>query len=87
MGVDHVERVLAQRRAPGRAAAVVEIVHESLLVTWGLLARWLEESGEERRLLVELDEATGYCLTALGRELLQLFLPLHVWSERWARSI
>ncbi|MGD9886173.1 MAG: winged helix-turn-helix transcriptional regulator [Reyranella sp.] len=34
--------------------------------------------------LVELDEATGYRLTALGGELLQLLLPLHVWSEKWA---
>jgi len=37
--------------------------------------------------LVELDEATGYRLTHLGRELLQLFLPLHLWSEKWAKSI
>lgn len=37
--------------------------------------------------LVELDEATGYRLTALGKELLRLFLPLHVWSERWAKSL
>jgi len=37
--------------------------------------------------LVELDEATGYRLTTLGRELLQLFLPLHVWSEKWAKAI
>ena len=37
--------------------------------------------------LVELDEATGYRLTGLGRELLQLFLPLHLWSEKWARSL
>ncbi|ODT15779.1 MAG: transcriptional regulator [Kaistia sp. SCN 65-12] len=36
--------------------------------------------------LVELDEAVGYRLTALGRELLQLFLPLHSWSEKWAKS-
>lgn len=36
--------------------------------------------------LVELDEATGYRLTALGNELLQLFLPLHVWSEKWAKA-
>eukprot|EP01036_Dinobryon_divergens_P014652 gene14652-19817_t len=32
--------------------------------------------------LVELDEAVGYRLTALGDELLKLFLPLHVWSEK-----
>jgi DNA-binding HxlR family transcriptional regulator len=37
--------------------------------------------------LVELDEATGYRLTGLGRELLQLFLPLHLWSEKWARFL
>jgi DNA-binding HxlR family transcriptional regulator len=35
--------------------------------------------------LVELDEAAGYRLTALGRELLKLFLPLHLWSEKWAK--
>lgn len=36
--------------------------------------------------LVELDEATGYRLTDLGNELLRLFLPLHVWSEKWAKA-
>ena len=36
--------------------------------------------------LVELDEAVGYRLTTLGRELLQLFLPLHTWSEKWAKA-
>lgn len=36
--------------------------------------------------LVELDEAVGYRLTALGDELLKLFLPLHVWSEKWAKA-
>ena len=29
----------------------------------------------------------GYCLTSLGQELLRLFLPLHVWSEKWAKAI
>jgi DNA-binding HxlR family transcriptional regulator len=37
--------------------------------------------------LVRLDEEAGYRLTTLGEELLRLFLPLHVWSEKWARSI
>ena len=37
--------------------------------------------------LVELDEATGYRLTTLGNELLRLFLPLHVWSEKWAKAM
>src|SRR5687767_14711186 len=34
--------------------------------------------------LVRLDEEAGYRLTALGGELLRLFLPLHAWSEKWA---
>jgi DNA-binding HxlR family transcriptional regulator len=37
--------------------------------------------------LVELDEATGYRLTPLGQELLRLFLPLHLWSEKWSKAI
>jgi DNA-binding HxlR family transcriptional regulator len=36
--------------------------------------------------LVELDDAAGYRLTTLGRELFELFLPLHAWSERWQRA-
>jgi DNA-binding HxlR family transcriptional regulator len=36
--------------------------------------------------LVELEEPGGYTLSPLGRELLQRFLPLIEWSERWARS-
>ncbi len=35
--------------------------------------------------LVELADATGYALTSLGRELLDKFLPLVAWSERWAK--
>jgi DNA-binding HxlR family transcriptional regulator len=37
--------------------------------------------------LVELDDGAGYRLTSLGRELLELFLPLHVWSEKWAKRV
>ena len=37
--------------------------------------------------LVRLDEDVGYRLTDLGEELLRLFLPLHVWSEKWAKAI
>jgi DNA-binding HxlR family transcriptional regulator len=44
----------------------------------------LSELREAR--LVELDEAAGYRLTALGQELLRLFLPLHHWSEKWAKA-
>lgn len=37
--------------------------------------------------LVELDPDSGYRLTTLGEELLRLFLPLHVWSEKWAKGL
>ncbi len=35
--------------------------------------------------LVTLEESAGYALSPLGRELLERFLPLVEWSERWAR--
>lgn len=34
--------------------------------------------------LVTLERARGYELTGLGRELLDSFLPLHDFAERWA---
>src|ERR1700757_1093957 len=37
--------------------------------------------------LVELDPDSGYRLTASGEELLRLMLPLHVWSEKWAKAL
>jgi DNA-binding HxlR family transcriptional regulator len=37
--------------------------------------------------LIELDPDSGYRLTAPGEELLRLMLPLHVWSEKWARNL
>src|SRR5579864_2492040 len=36
--------------------------------------------------LVELDQSSGYRLTPLGAELLKLLLPLHLWSEKWAKA-
>jgi DNA-binding HxlR family transcriptional regulator len=35
--------------------------------------------------LVELIPASGYRLTAMGRELHQTFLPLHRFAERWSK--
>ena len=35
--------------------------------------------------LVELVAGDGYRLTALGLELLQEFLPLHHFAERWSK--
>lgn len=37
--------------------------------------------------LVDLDPEAGYRLTQLGEELLRLFLPLHTWSEKWAKTV
>ena len=34
---------------------------------------------------VELDPGGGYGLTATGRDLLQTFLPLHRFAERWSK--
>jgi len=36
--------------------------------------------------LVELHPTEGYALTALGRELLALLLPLTIWAEKWAKA-
>jgi len=35
---------------------------------------------------VELGEASGYGLTALGRELCETFMPLHRLAERWKKG-
>ncbi|MFH0901523.1 MAG: serine/threonine-protein kinase, partial [Pseudomonadota bacterium] len=37
--------------------AVLELVHESLLRTWGRLARWIDESHEELAVLAEIGQA------------------------------
>lgn len=35
--------------------------------------------------VVEWQEASGYALTADGRALGSVLMPLHAWAERWAR--
>jgi DNA-binding HxlR family transcriptional regulator len=37
--------------------------------------------------LVELLSGDGYNLTPLGRELMESFLPLHHFAERWSRRL
>jgi DNA-binding HxlR family transcriptional regulator len=37
--------------------------------------------------LVELVPESGYCLTVLGRELFDQFLPLHRFAERWSKRL
>lgn len=41
----------------------------------------LQEAG-----FIEKHEGGGYGLTALGRELLGTFLPLHQFADRWGRA-
>ncbi|MFH0901680.1 MAG: serine/threonine-protein kinase, partial [Pseudomonadota bacterium] len=41
----------------GGGETVLELVHESLVRAWGRLARWLEESHEERAVLAEVEQA------------------------------
>lgn len=50
-------RLLVQRNPGDGEAPILEIAHESLVQTWSQLARWLDESREERRLLDELHDA------------------------------
>lgn len=59
---DVLDRLVAARllvqRTTAEVDAVVEIIHEALLVRWDRLAGWLADSRQERRLLQELEEAT-----------------------------
>jgi formylglycine-generating enzyme required for sulfatase activity len=52
-------RLLVERRHADGDVASIEITHESLLQTWSQLARWVDESRDERRLLEELQDATS----------------------------
>ena len=36
--------------------------------------------------LVELVAGDGYCLTPLGKELMESFQPLHRFAERWSKQ-
>ena len=50
-------RLLVQHGQGDGEAPVIEIAHESLVQTWSQLARWLDESREERHLLEDLQDA------------------------------
>ncbi len=50
-------RLLVQRTPDD--GSNIEIAHESLLQSWGLLARWIEESRDERRFTDEHEEAAA----------------------------
>ncbi|HET7505853.1 MAG TPA: SUMF1/EgtB/PvdO family nonheme iron enzyme, partial [Kofleriaceae bacterium] len=67
-------RLLVQRSPGDEDSAIVEIAHESLLQTWAQLARWIDESRDERRLLEELEDATALW-ERRGRR------PADTWSQ------
>jgi DNA-binding HxlR family transcriptional regulator len=69
------------REGPRRFRELQDLIGASPTIVYARLAEL------RKARLVELDDKTGYRLTTLGRELLRLFLPLHVWSEKWAKSI
>jgi serine/threonine protein kinase/energy-coupling factor transporter ATP-binding protein EcfA2 len=50
-------RLLVVQTGGGGGAATVEIVHESLLHSWPMLKRWLDESGEDAAFLEQLRTA------------------------------
>ncbi|MFH0901257.1 MAG: serine/threonine-protein kinase, partial [Pseudomonadota bacterium] len=52
-------RLVTTRRGirHGEGDAVLELVHESLVHSWGRLARWLEESREDVALVAEITQA------------------------------
>jgi DNA-binding HxlR family transcriptional regulator len=43
--------------------------------------------GELREARIVEHGPEGYALTPQGKKLLELFLPLHVWAEDWARAL
>jgi len=53
-------RLVTVRRSTEGDSAELELVHESLLVAWKRLARWLEGSHEEREFLDELEHAAEF---------------------------
>ena len=79
-----VKTVLPGRPARGsQSGRPIMALLDLLGRRWTLRIVW--ELREAR--LVELDEVAGYRLTSLGAELLRLFLPLHLWSEKWAKAL
>ncbi|MFH0901328.1 MAG: protein kinase, partial [Pseudomonadota bacterium] len=51
-----------------KTGTVVELTHESLIRSWRRLARWIEESREERVFLVEVEQAARLWETRGGRD-------------------
>jgi DNA-binding HxlR family transcriptional regulator len=43
--------------------------------------------GELREARIVEHGPEGYALTLRGKKLLELFLPLHLWAEDWAKAL
>ena len=69
------------REKPRRFRELQDVIGASPTIVNSRLAELREAK------LVELDAESGYRLTALGKDLLRLFLPLHLWSEKWAKAV
>jgi WD40 repeat protein/tRNA A-37 threonylcarbamoyl transferase component Bud32 len=52
-------RLVTGRQSPDRGEELRELVHESLIVAWSRLARWIDEGREERVLFGELEQAAS----------------------------
>ncbi|MCE9572001.1 MAG: protein kinase [Deltaproteobacteria bacterium] len=50
-------RLVVARREAGADDASLELAHEALTTTWPQLARWLDETHEQRAMLSELEQA------------------------------
>ncbi len=50
-------RLLSVSQSDDEGEAELELVHESLVNSWGKLRRWIDESRDELRLLAEIDAA------------------------------
>jgi DNA-binding HxlR family transcriptional regulator len=69
------------REEPRRFRELQDLIGASPTIVNSRLAELREAK------LVDLDAESGYRLTVLGKELLSLFLPLHVWADKWAKAI
>jgi DNA-binding HxlR family transcriptional regulator len=69
------------REAPKRFRELQDLIGASPTIINTRLAELREAK------LVQLDEDAGYRLTTLGEEMLRLLLPLHLWSEKWAKTV
>ena len=80
---------MVKRIRGSRTGRPIMVLLDLLGRRWTLRIVW--ELREDAKRFRELQDAIGasptIINTRLGEELLRLFLPLHVWSEKWAKSI